>query len=151
MQRFKYASDLALGRWLALQLAARVANEARPHLVLAPPAAEDRLRTRGFNQALEIAKVVGARLGVRGSIRGLARTRKTSPQPGLGREERRRNLEGAFQCRLDLEGQHVAIVDDVLTTGATADALAAVLKQAGAARVSLWVVARTPEPRTRDP
>ena len=147
VQRFKYAGDLALGRWLGEQLAARLARVDSPALVVAPPSSPERLRERGFNPGLEIAKTVAARLALRHSIDAVSRTRKTAPQPGLGRKARRRNLEGVFDCRLPLEGRHVAIVDDVLTTGATADAVAAVLKRAGAARVSVWVAARTPEPR----
>jgi len=142
--RFKYAGDLAIGHWLAGALAERVRREARPDLLVAPPSTRERLRRRGFNPALEIAKSVGRSLGVRCAIDGLDRIRETIPQPGLARRERERNLEGAFDCRLALDGLHVALVDDVMTTGATANAASNVLKQRGAARVSLWVVARTP-------
>ena len=69
--------------------------------------------------------------------------RETSPQSGLTRRERRANLRDTFRCRLDVTDMHVAVVDDVMTTGATADALSAALKQCGAARVSAWSVART--------
>ena len=146
VHRFKYSADLALGRWLSLQLAERVGCESPPDLLVAPPLTGVRLRERGFNQALEIAKVVGRRLGVRCDLTGLAKVRETSPQPGLGRARRRANLRRAFRCDLVLEGRSVALVDDVMTTGATADALARVLKAAGAARVSVWAVARTPDP-----
>jgi len=146
VQRFKFAGDLALGRWLALQLADRVRALESPDLLVAPPLTAARLSGRGFNQALEIAKVVGRELGVRTALGGLAKTRETRPQPGLGPRARRANLRGAFRCDLALAGRHVAIVDDVITTGATADALARALKAAGAARVSAWCVARTPDP-----
>jgi ComF family protein len=146
MQRFKYAGDLAIGRWLAVALARRVRALDRPDLVVAPPSTNERLRSRGFNPALEIAKAVARDLGVRCAIEGLERARDTAPQPGLGRRERERNLEGAMRCRLALDGLHVALVDDVMTTGATANAAAKVLKACGAARVSVWVAARTPEP-----
>jgi predicted amidophosphoribosyltransferase len=71
------------------------------------------------------------------------KVRETDPQPGLGRAERARNLRDAFRCERDLRGLHVALVDDVLTTGATAHELARVLKRAGARQVSVWTVART--------
>jgi ComF family protein len=145
IHRFKYAGDLATGRWLALQLALGVADEPRPDLLVAPPLSKARLRERGFNQALEIGKVVAKKLRVPCDIAGIVRTHETAPQPGLGRRARRANLRGAFRCDLRLAGAHVAIVDDVVTTGATADALARVLKKAGATRVSVWSVARTPE------
>jgi ComF family protein len=147
LQRFKYSADLAVGDWLALQLAARVNDAARPDLVVAVPLTARRLRRRGFNQAMELARVVAKRIGVRRSIDALARVRDTEPQPGLGRSARRANLRGAFRCDAQVDGEHVALVDDVVTTGATADAIAGALKAAGAARVSLWSVARTPDPR----
>ncbi|HUL96886.1 MAG TPA: ComF family protein [Usitatibacter sp.] len=144
VQRFKYSGDFALGRWLALQLAHRV--RARPDLIAPAPLAPARLRQRGFNQAAHLARVAGHRLGVRVEWRGFERTRETQPQQGLDRRARRANVRGAFRCRLPLEGLHVAVVDDVVTTGATADALAQALRAAGAARVSVWAVARTPDP-----
>ena len=144
VQRFKYAGDLAAGKWLALQLAERVAGRERPDLLVAPPLAASRLRERGFNQAVVIAQVLGRRFGIRHWPAALAKVRETSPQPGLGRRQRAANLAGAFRCDARLAGEHVAIVDDVMTTGATADALACVLKEAGAARVTVWAVARTP-------
>ena len=147
IHRFKFAGDLAVGRWLAQQLARRVATLRAPDLLVAPPLTAARLRARGFNQALEVAKVVGREVGARVDIAGLAKIRETIPQPALGGRARRRNLRGAFACRLAFSGEHVAIVDDVLTTGATADALARVLKAAGAGRVSVWAVARAPAPR----
>ena len=149
MQRFKYAGDLALGRWFAEELAATLRDADRPHVIACPPSTTERLRERGFNPALEIAKVVARRLDVRCAIGGLARARDTAPQPGLGRGARQRNIEGALRCAMACEGLHVALVDDVMTTGATANAAARVLKRAGAARVSVWAVARTPEPNAR--
>jgi len=92
---------------------------------------------------------VARRLALRCDLDGLARDRRTDPQVGLGRRERLANLRGAFRCRVALDGKHVAIVDDVLTTGATATCLAGVLKAAGARRVSVWAVARAPEPGAR--
>ena len=149
IQRFKYSGDLAAGRWLALELAGRVARCERPTLLVAPPLARSRMRERGFNQAVVIAKGVAGRLGIRHAPGALAKVRDTSPQPGLGRRARLANLRGAFRCNARLAGEHVAIVDDVMTTGATADALARVLKAAGAARVSVWAIARTPDPARR--
>ena len=145
--RFKFAGDLAVGHWLAVQLSKRVAALPSPAFLVAPPLSAARLRTRGFNQALELAKVVGREVGVPVDIAGLARIRDTLPQPGLSAHARRHNLRGAFTCRVRLAGEHVAIVDDVLTTGATAEALARVLKDAGAGRVSVWAVARAAAPR----
>jgi ComF family protein len=144
VQRFKYAGDLALGHWLGERLAERVRGCERPDLIIAPPSTTIRLRERGFNPALEMAKVVARSLEIPCVLEGLVRIRDTTPQEGLGREARARNLEGAMHCILPLAGMSVALVDDVMTTGATANAAARVLKRAGAARVSVWVAARTP-------
>lgn len=146
VQRFKYSADLAIGRWLARELARRVEGEPRPDVLVAPPLSGARLRERGFNQGVELAKAVGSQLGVRCDSFALTRARQTPPQAGLSRRERLANLRRAFRCARALEGAHVAVVDDVLTTGATAHALARELKRAGAWRVSVWAVARAPEP-----
>jgi ComF family protein len=146
IHRFKYSGDLAVGRWLALRLAERVASHDPPDLLVAPPLTDSRLRVRGFNQAVVIARHVGTRLHVRHSHAAFAKVRDTSPQPGLGRRQRLANLDEAFRCELRLSGEHVAIVDDVMTTGATAHALSKLLKANGASRVSVWAIARTPDP-----
>jgi len=112
-----------------------------------PPLAPARLRERGFNQALELAKTLSRDLGIEYRAAGIVKVRETNPQPGLGRLERARNLRRAFRCDANVDGLHVALVDDVMTTGATAQELARVLKAAGAARVSVWTVARTLRPR----
>ncbi|MEO5694273.1 MAG: phosphoribosyltransferase family protein [Usitatibacter sp.] len=141
VQRFKFSGDLAMGKWLALQLAQRAAPLPPPDWIVAPPLTAARLRARGFNQALEIAKVVGKVVGARVDVAAVVKLRETAPQPSLGGRARRRNLRGAFECRRVFAGEHVAIVDDVLTTGATCEAMARVLKDAGAGRVSAWAVA----------
>lgn len=149
VRRFKFAGDLALGRWLGEALAIEAARRPRPQLLLVPPSTRERLRERGFNPALEIGKTVARALSLECAVDAVTRTRETLPQPGLGRDARRRNLEGAFRCARDVRGLHVAIVDDVMTTGATVDAIGEVLRREGAGRVSAWVVARTPEPAAR--
>ena len=149
VQRFKYAADFACGRWLCLELARWVEREARPDVLVAPPLSAERLRERGFNQGVELARSVGAHLGIRCDPAALVRVRDTPAQAGLSRRERLANLRRAFQVRRKLDGAHVAIVDDVLTTGATAEAISRELKRAGARRVSVWAVARAPEPGKR--
>lgn len=146
VHRFKYGGDLALGRWLARSLAERVAAEPRPDLLVVPPLSAQRLRERGFNQALEVAREVGRCIRVPVDSHLLVRRRDTPAQARLGRRERQANLRDAFACARLVRGSHVAIVDDVLTTGATADALARALKGAGAASVAAWAIARAPDP-----
>lgn len=144
VQRFKYGGDLALGRWLAESLRPRLRAAPLPEVILAAPLGAARLRERGFNQAAEVAKVLARGLDVPLAIDGLRKLRDTPPQQALSRRQRHANLHGAFECRVPLAGRRAAIVDDVMTTGATAQALARAAKAAGAAHVTLWVLGRTP-------
>jgi ComF family protein len=145
IQAYKYAGTVGLATTMAslLDSAVRVSGEDLPGLLLAMPLAPERLAERGYNQALEIARVLGRRLGVAVDPRGAARVRHGPAQADLPLPERRRNVRGAFVARRRFDGLDVAVIDDVMTTGATLDELASVLKVAGAARVRNWVVART--------
>jgi ComF family protein len=127
-----------LARWV------EAAAPPLPQLVIPVPLHRQRLRERGFNQALEIARAPARRLGLELGHRYAWRQRATSPQSGLDAAERRRNLRGAFQVRLPPGVTHLAVVDDVVTTGYTVSELTRTLKQAGAHRVDVWAVARTP-------
>jgi ComF family protein len=140
--RLKYAADLAVAEPLAALLAEQLAHQPPPDLLVPMPLARSRLRERGFNQALEIARGLSDRLNLRLAIDVCRRTRNTPPQAGLPWDERRRNDRGAFGCSKDLTGTRIAVVDDVLTTGATLDELAGTLLRAGAAEVVGWVIAR---------
>ena len=144
VHRFKFRGDLALGRWLAQQLGARVRAAPRPQWLVAPPLGPGGLRRRGFNQSVEIARRLARDLGVPLDAFAVRRLRETPPQRALDAKARHANLAGAFACARALAGAHVAVVDDVVTTGATGEAMARAVRQAGAARVSLWSVARTP-------
>ena len=118
----------------------------RPDLLLPVPLAKRRLRERGFNQAGMLGRWLGSQLGVNCDERILARTRETPAQQRLDAKARRHNLRQAFAVTRELKGKHVAIVDDVLTTGATAQAIAQALRRAGARRVDVYCLARTPKP-----
>ena len=110
--------------------------------ILAVPLSPARLAERGFNQALEIARPLAHALGVPIELHRIHRRRDTAPQASLPWKERKQNIRHAFECELDLTGKAVLVVDDVMTTGATLDELAATLKAHGAARVENCVVAR---------
>lgn len=147
VRRFKFAGDLAVGRYLGGALARAVSVRACPDLILASPMTRQRLRERGFSPALLLARQVAACLSLPLDARALSKIRHTPPQTGLDRRARRRNVRGAFSCSRPLDGLHVALVDDVVTTGATLSAIARELKASGARRVTGWMVARTPVPR----
>jgi ComF family protein len=142
--KYEHRLELAVPLGEALASALRGASGACGGVeALVPmPLSRARQRERGFNQAIEIARVVARRTGVP-LARLLARTAHAPPQASLPWRERARNVRGAFACAARLDGRHVAILDDVMTTGATLDAAAAALLAAGAARVDAWVVART--------
>ena len=143
----KYHGRLAYAEPLAAALAETLARSgaARPDAVVALPLARSRQRERGFNQAHEIAVRVASALGVP-VIAGLARARDAPPQATLAWSARAANVRGAFVAHPCLAGRRIAIVDDVMTTGATLAEAAAAARRAGAARVQAWVVARTLPP-----
>lgn len=144
LRAFKFRGRLAIGRALALALADYVCAHApeRPDLVIPVPLHRTRLAARGFDQASEIARPLAHRLGRPAEPLALRRVRATAAQSGLGRTARRRNLRRAFECRHPVAGLHVAVVDDVVTTGSTAEAAAVALDRAGARRVTLYALAR---------
>jgi ComF family protein len=138
----KYQGSLGSARPLAYGLADALEQEPYPDLVLPMPLAAERQAQRGFNQAAEIARHVCREFGIPTTISAVHRVRAGVPQALLPWKERARNVRGVFRCTSDLSGMRVAVVDDVLTTGATLDALAAELKRAGARDVVGWIAAR---------
>ena len=150
--RLKFHGAVADAAPLASALAAAVRRAAvPPRVLLVPvPLSSERLAARGLNQSWEIARRVARELGLEADARALLRLRDTAHQVGLSRPQRLQNLSGALCVeparQRSLEGRDIALVDDVMTTGATAAACADVLRRAGAASVQAWVVARTPAP-----
>jgi len=137
----KYGGNLSIAPVLAEALAS--SSPPRVDALLPTPLAARRLRERGFNQAQELARIAGRRLGIRVLADACRKVSDTVPQAGLPWKERKRNVRSTFVCDADLSGLRVAIVDDVMTSGATLNELARNLKRAGAVHVSAWVVART--------
>ncbi|HEU4663126.1 MAG TPA: ComF family protein [Dokdonella sp.] len=145
--RFKFHGDLAAGRVLAESLVECATRErpALPALLVPIPLHATRLRERGYNQALELARPLARAFGIPLRHDLLARTRATPAQTGLDATMRRRNLRGAFAVAPGLAlPAHVALFDDVMTTGATLREAALALKRAGVARVDAWALARAP-------
>jgi len=143
IQAFKYRGQLALAGLFAHALMQRAGAALGADLIMPLPLHPARLAERGFNQAAEIAKALSRLSGVTVDARRARRVRNTAAQTALPWRERATNMRGAFACDGDLTGLRIAVVDDVMTTGATLDAFAHTLKNSGAARVENWVVART--------
>lgn len=144
--RLKYHGQLAIAPALGECLARRVETAPTPDRMIAMPLHAKRIRERGFNHATEIARTLALRLGLPLDTTSCQRIRDTPPQMGLKHSARRHNLRGAFTCSGDVRGQHIALVDDVMTTGTSLDELAATLKRAGAREITCWVAARTLPP-----
>jgi ComF family protein len=143
----KYRGARSLGRAFALLLAPALGDAAaQVDALVAVPLHRARRNERGYNQAQEIARTLAGRLGVPTLVRGIARRNATPAQTGQGALERRAQVAQAFRVERALTGRSIAIVDDVVTTGATVNALAGEIKAAGAARCVAFAVARTPEP-----
>jgi ComF family protein len=140
----KFRGELALAPLLAGMLFRSLAAHEKIDLMVPVPLSAKRLRERGYNQSAEIARGLMALAPLELFV--CERSRDTAAQTELPWSERRRNVRGAFRCTRGVSGT-VAVVDDVMTTGATLDEMAGALKAAGAARVVNWVVARTyPDP-----
>jgi len=148
LRRLKFDAELDLAPTLAMLLADAVdaAGEPSPDLVVPVPLSAARIRERGFNQAWELAR----RAHHRAQADVLLRVKDTPQQSELPREKRAANVRNAFAVEPShaarVRSADIAVVDDILTSGATTAEIARVLKHAGAKRVRLWVVARTPAP-----
>ncbi len=113
-----------------------------PECIVPMPLHLARLRERGFNQSLEIARFAAASLGARVDSQLLARRITTREQSGLSLESRRKNVRGAFEVVRPLPAGRIALLDDVVTTGSTAMAAIEALRDAGAREIELWAIAR---------
>ncbi|GAB1231804.1 ComF family protein [Ferrigenium sp. UT4] len=151
VKALKFHEQLIVADFLADALAARI--DTRPDGLIAMPLHPLRLRNRGFNQSQLLAARVAQRLELPLLSGWVERVRDTPPQSSLPWAARHRNLRGAFAVTrpAEVRGKHLAIVDDVMTSGASLNALATALKQAGAREVSAWVVARTLSPTEQNP
>ncbi|HXG28889.1 MAG TPA: ComF family protein [Nevskiales bacterium] len=148
-RRLKFGARLANRRLLAALLAEALEQALargelpRPDVLVVMPLHPRRLMWRGFNQSLELLRPAARRLGLEPDCSSLRRVKATRPQSDLPAGARRRNVRGAFACDRPLTGQHVALFDDVVTTGHTVAEAARVLRRAGAREISVWCLART--------
>lgn len=137
----KYKEKTQLASLLGNYLAQRI--DVLPDCIVAMPLHPSRLKSRGYNQSLQLAQHLGKQLNIAVLSNACVRSRNTPSQSTLPWGARGKNVRKAFSCAANVAGKHVAIVDDVMTTGATINELALALLNAGATQVSAWVVART--------
>ncbi len=142
--RLKYGRKVALARTMSRYMHPLIGEVPDDAILVPVPLHRARLWSRGFNQSAIVARELGRRAGVPVAVDALKRVRRTPPLKGLTMHQRRRTVAGAFRAgkKFDLKGRTVVLVDDVFTTGSTANACARVLKRAGAARVDLISWAR---------
>jgi ComF family protein len=148
----KFRGRLNVLRLMGLLLAHALQDESNEHptqallpdLIIPVPLHRRRLRQRGYNQSLELARIAGGLLGVPVSPASCERRLATPPQVGLDAAQRLHNVRGAFRATRRLDGLHVTVLDDVVTTGGTVSEVARVLQGAGCRRVDVWTLARTP-------
>ena len=147
LQNYKYQHTLPLANTFADLMHHENRFRALPtHIIdriIPMPMHETRLKERGFNQALEIAKILAKKLKIQCDVKTCQRITLRPPQASLPLKDRIKNIRGVFACEQNLQGLNIALVDDVMTTGASLNELAKTLKQAGAAHVECWVIART--------
>lgn len=146
VHRLKYAAEFEQARVLGHLMGARLAQRGvpLPALMIPVPLPRRRWFTRGYNQALELARAVSREVGLPIDSEAARLVRAPGDQIGQTAAQRRRNLRGAFKVERDLSGLYVALIDDVMTTGATLDALARAARKAGAVRIEAWALARAP-------
>ena len=145
--RLKFNKDLAYARLMAQMFAERLLKvyenqEHKPEVIMPVPLHSKRLRERGFNQALEIAKVISRKLQIPLDIRSCTRPKMTLPQAELPAEERKHNVNRAFAYNPSSPYRHIAIVDDVMTTGHTMQELTKTIQKVSSCDIDVWVCAR---------
>ena len=138
----KYQSNLAIAPVLANLLLEKTNVAKKPDFIVPMPLHPKRLKERGFNQALEIARYISNHNKITLLPDTCIRVRNTASQTTLPWTDRQKNIRDAFSCKMDFSSKHVAVVDDVMTTGATLNEISKVLRQCGAEEVSGWMVAR---------
>ncbi len=142
LQRYKYGQALHIAQTFADLMIQRF-NLSQHSVIIPMPLHKSRLQERGFNQALEIARIISRHSGLELNMSACKRIKPSPPQASLSLKDRVKNMKNAFECSQKFDGLNVVLLDDVMTTGATLNSLAKTVKQAGANQVSCIVVART--------
>ena len=140
----KFRHDYTSGRVLGSLMAQHFSSlNNRPDLLIPVPLHRLRYQQRGYNQSIELARPIAQKLNIPLELTACVRRRPTQAQSNLSGKERRQNIKGVFHIQRPLPYNHVAIIDDVMTTGSTVSELAKILKQHGVSRVDVWACAKT--------
>ena len=145
ISQLKNQHKLSVSEPLGLLIAKQIKRQriALPDLLIPVPTSTERLQLRGFNQALEIAKIVGKQLSIPVDYTSVTRGKQSSVQKNLNKQQRSQNVDSAFILTKPISAKRVAIIDDVITTGATTKAIAYLLRENGIKDIQSWAVART--------
>lgn len=142
LQHYKYNNALYLSQTFA-QLLSEKMKDKDIDVIIAMPLHPTRIKERGFNQSLELAKIIAKQHDIALDSASCNRIKNTPPQASLPFKSRLKNMQGAFACTQLFAGKHIALIDDVMTTGSSLNELAKTIKKAGARKVSCYVLART--------
>jgi ComF family protein len=140
---FKFNNKLYLSDFFAEQMICKLNPNKLPELLIPIPLHPNRLKHRGYNQSFELAKSLSKQLTIPSSNGYLERIIDTQSQSSMPFKQRKQNIQHAFKGTLSRPPKHIALIDDVLTTGHTANAAAKILRQAGATMIEVWTIART--------
>jgi len=140
---FKYHDKLFLSQFFAKKMSEELRPRLLPQLLIPIPLHPRRLRQRGYNQSLELAKILSAQLAIPVCSKSLIRIKDSQPQASLPYKQRAKNIQSAFKVANTILPSHIALIDDVLTTGHTANVAAKALRQAGVITIEVWTIART--------
>ena len=139
----KFRQNLVILKFLGELMAQRLIIQPRPQVLIPVPLHLNRLRQRGYNQSLELAKAISKHIGIPIAAQACKRIKNTLPQTTLSGKQRQTNVKGAFKLiKIAPDWQHIALIDDVVTTGSTVAELAQILRKAGVSRVDVWCCAR---------
>ena len=143
IKALKFANNHASGRVLGTLMAKYFSTlDKKPDLLIPVPLHPNRYQQRGYNQSIELARPVAQKLHIPLALDVCTRVRSTQAQSRLSAKDRQRNIKGAFYMRTAVQADHIAIIDDVITTGSTASEMAKVLSQQGIRRVDVWACAK---------
>ena len=145
ISQLKNQHKLSISEPLGLLIAKQIQRQRieLPELLIPVPTSTQRLQQRGFNQAVEIAKVIGKQLSIPVDYTSVTRSKQSSVQKNLNKQQRSHNVDSAFILTKPISAKRVAIIDDVITTGATTKAIAYLLRENGIKDIQSWAVART--------